>query len=40
MDFFKWVHYEWWHEYLGTMMTLSWKGAYDVIFLHLVNAGT
>ena len=31
MDFFKWVHYGW-HEYLGTMMTLSWKGAYDVIF--------
>ena len=32
MDFLKWVHYEWWHGYLGTMKTLSWTGAYDVIF--------
>ena len=39
MDFFEWVHYEWWHVCF-TMMTLSWTGAYDVIFLHLVNAGT
>ena len=32
MDFFEWVHYEWWHVCLGTMMTLSWTGAYDVTF--------
>ena len=32
MDFFILVHYEWWHGYLGTMMTLIWTGAYDVIF--------
>ena len=26
MDFFEWVHYEWWHIWLGTMMSLSWTG--------------